>query len=81
NDRTTTSRPLERLSRFVFAHKVVARQGGADASTGGPSAHLLLTHLETVGELYAGEPHVQIERGMGNQGRSSAPAPLTTNDK
>jgi len=42
---------------------------------------LLLTHLETVGELYAGEPHVQIERGMGNQGRSSAPAPLTTNDK
>jgi hypothetical protein len=21
----------------------------------------------TVGELYAGEPHVQIERGMGNR--------------
>jgi hypothetical protein len=40
----------------------------------------LRNHVKkTVGELYAGKPHVQIERGMGNQIRAADTAPLTTN--
>jgi hypothetical protein len=35
---------------------------------------------KTVGKPCAGKPHARIERGMGNQGRNAAPAPLTTND-
>jgi hypothetical protein len=34
---------------------------------------------KTVGEPYAGKPHVRIERGMGKRGRAAARAPLTTN--
>ena len=35
---------------------------------------------KTVGELYAGKPHVQIERRMGNRA-SDGTAPLTTNGR
>ena len=36
---------------------------------------------KTVGKPCAGKPHAGIERGMGNQGRYAAPAPLTTNEQ
>lgn len=32
-------------------------------------------------KLCAGKPHARIERGMGNQDRTTAPAPLTTNEQ
>src|ERR1700683_5594574 len=42
----------------------------------------LRNHVKkTVGKPYAGKPHVRIERGMGNQVRSSDTAPLTTNGR
>ncbi|TDO32172.1 hypothetical protein C8E87_7618 [Paractinoplanes brasiliensis] len=38
-----------------------------------------VTHVKKIiGKPYAGEPHVRIERGMGNRARKST-APLTTN--